>query len=63
MDEIKKGGMFTIGGLENVRINIGEIVEVEGEKDWEPMGPHPMPGIATLRDWDLQLLNLSLIHI
>jgi acetyl-CoA decarbonylase/synthase complex subunit alpha len=57
MDEIKKSDIFTIGGLENVRINIGEIVELEGEKDWEPMGPHPMPGIATLRDWDFKLLN------
>ena len=55
MEELKKGGMFTISGMENVRINIGEIVEEE--EDWEPMGPHPMPRIATLRDWDFKLLN------
>ncbi|MHC1600442.1 MAG: CO dehydrogenase/acetyl-CoA synthase complex subunit alpha [Candidatus Methanospirareceae archaeon] len=55
MDEIKKGGIFTIPDLQNVRISIGEIVEEEEE--WEPMGPHPMPRIASLRDWDFKLLN------
>jgi len=55
MEEIKKGGIFTIPELQNVRINIGEIIEEEEE--WEPMGPHPMPRIATLRDWDFKLLN------
>jgi len=55
MEEIKKGGIFTISKLQNVRINIGEIIEEEEE--WEPMGPHPMPRIATLRDWDFKLLN------
>ena len=47
MEEIKKGGIFAIPELQNVRINIGEIIEEEEE--WEPMGPHPMPRIATLR--------------
>jgi len=55
MEEIKKGGIFTIPELQNVRINIGEIIEEEEE--WEPMGPTPMPRIATLRDWDFKLLN------
>ncbi|MHC1584891.1 MAG: CO dehydrogenase/acetyl-CoA synthase complex subunit alpha [Candidatus Syntropharchaeia archaeon] len=54
MGEIKIGS-FTIGDLENVRINIGKIEEEEEE--WEEMGPHPKPGIATLRDWDFKLLN------
>ncbi len=55
MEELKKGGIFNISDLRNVRISIGEIVEEEEE--WEPMGPHPMPGIATLRNWDFLLLN------
>ena len=55
MEELKKGGIFNISDLQNVRISIGEIVEEEEE--WEPMGPHPMPRIATLRDWDFKLLN------
>ncbi|MBE0516150.1 MAG: CO dehydrogenase/acetyl-CoA synthase complex subunit epsilon [Methanophagales archaeon] len=57
MDAIKKGTIFTISDLENVRISIGEIVEELEAKEWEPMGPHPMPGIATLRNWDFKLLN------
>ncbi|MDI6810146.1 MAG: CO dehydrogenase/acetyl-CoA synthase complex subunit alpha [archaeon] len=57
MDVIKKGTIFTISDLENVRISIGEIVEELEAKEWEPMGPHPMPGIATLRNWDFKLLN------
>lgn len=55
MEELKKGGIFNISDLKNVRISIGEIVE-EGE-EWEPMGPTPMPSIATLRNWDFKLLN------
>ncbi len=55
MDSLKKGGLFSIVGLENVQIRIGS-VEEEGE-DWEPLGPHPMPGIITLRDWDFKLLK------
>lgn len=55
MELLRKGGIFTIAGLENVQIRIGEIEEEEEE--WEPLGPHPMPGIATLRDWDFKLLN------
>ena len=55
MELLKKGGLFTIAGLENVQIRIGEIEEEEEE--WEPLGPHPMPGITTLRDWDFKLLK------
>jgi acetyl-CoA decarbonylase/synthase complex subunit alpha len=58
MEEIKKGGLVDVFDLKNVDIHIGEIVdEGEGEEEWEPMGPHPMPRIATLRDWDFKLLN------
>jgi acetyl-CoA decarbonylase/synthase complex subunit alpha len=57
MAEINKGDLLKIAGLENVRISIGKIEEEGAEQDWEPMGPHPMPGIATLRDWDFKLLN------
>nr|CBH37435.1 acetyl-CoA decarbonylase/synthase complex, alpha subunit [uncultured archaeon] len=58
MEEIKKGGLVDIFDLKNVDIHIGEIVaEGEEEEEWEPMGPHPMPRIATLRDWDFKLLN------
>jgi len=55
MEALKKGRIFTISDLQNVRINIGKIIEEEEE--WEPMGPTPMPGMATLRDWDFKLLN------
>ncbi|WP_202319241.1 CO dehydrogenase/acetyl-CoA synthase complex subunit alpha [Archaeoglobus neptunius] len=48
-------GTFVIDELKNVSIKIGEVVEEEEE--WAPMGPTPMPGIATLRDWDFFLLK------
>lgn len=57
MDELKKGAIFSISDLYNVRISIGEVVEEWKVKDWEPMGPHPMPTIATLRNWDFKLLS------
>jgi len=58
MEAIKKGEIITIPDLQKLGIGIGKIVEewLE-EEEWEPMGPHPMPGIATLRDWDFKLLN------
>ncbi|MCW3129617.1 MAG: CO dehydrogenase/acetyl-CoA synthase complex subunit alpha [Methanophagales archaeon] len=56
MEELKKGGVFTISDLQNIRISIGKIIEEE-EEEWEPMGPTPMPSIATLRNWDFKLLN------
>jgi acetyl-CoA decarbonylase/synthase complex subunit alpha len=58
MEEIIKRGIFNIADLKNVRINIGEIGE-EGveEKEWEPMGPTPKPGMAALRDWDFNLFK------
>ncbi|MCW3137071.1 MAG: CO dehydrogenase/acetyl-CoA synthase complex subunit alpha [Methanophagales archaeon] len=55
MEALKKGRIFTISDLQNVRISIGEIVEEE--REWEPMGPTPMPSISTLRGWDFTLLN------
>jgi acetyl-CoA decarbonylase/synthase complex subunit alpha len=58
MEEIKKGGLVDIFDLKNVNIHIGEIVdEGKEEEEWEPMGPTPMPGMATLRNWDFKLLN------
>ena len=48
-------GILDIAGLENVRIVIGKVAEEEEE--WEPMGPHPKPGITTLRNWDFKLLQ------
>ncbi|MHC1636506.1 MAG: CO dehydrogenase/acetyl-CoA synthase complex subunit alpha [Candidatus Methanospirareceae archaeon] len=55
MERLGKKGIFDIVDLNNVRINIGEVVEEEEE--WEPMGPHPKPGISTLREWDFKLLK------
>ncbi len=52
--ELRKG-LLAIDEMKNVSIRIGEVVEEEEE--WAPMGPTPMPGIATLRDWDFFLLK------
>ena len=52
--ELGKGALV-IDDMKNVSIKIGEVVEEEEE--WAPMGPTPMPGIATLRDWDFFLLK------
>jgi len=49
MEELKKGGIFTIPDLQNIRISIGKIIEEE-EEEWEPMGPTPMPSIV-LAPW------------
>ncbi len=46
---------FSMKDWKNVDIHIGEIVTPEEE--WEPMGPHPMPSVTGLRDWDFHLLN------
>jgi len=54
MDELNLGGI-SLKDLENVRINIGEVIDEEDE--WEEMGPHPKPGIAGLRDWDFKLME------
>ena len=54
----QKGEVFIIPDVQKPGIDIGTIVEEWLEEEaWEPMGPHPMPGIATLRDWDFKLLN------
>ena len=57
--EVKRGeALLTLEGLENVRIFIGKIEgEEEEEEEWEPVGPTPMPTIATLRSWDFKLLR------
>jgi len=52
---VKIGEMKTSTGLvKNLELSIGKIVD----DSWaEPMGPTPMPGLTTLRDWDMTLLN------
>lgn len=50
IDEIKAN----TGLIKNFELSIGKLVD----DSWsEPMGPTPMPGLTTLRDWDLKLLN------
>jgi acetyl-CoA decarbonylase/synthase complex subunit alpha len=44
-------GVFTIKGLENVKIYIGKFTEEE------PQGITPMPNIEDLREWDMKLLK------
>ncbi len=52
---MKIGELKTNNGLiKNLDLSIGKIVD----DSWaEPMGPTPFPSIASLRDWDLKLLN------
>jgi acetyl-CoA decarbonylase/synthase complex subunit alpha len=52
---VKIGEMKSKSGLiSNFEVSIGKVVD----DSWtEPMGPTPMPGLTTLRDWDLKLLN------
>ena len=44
----------SIGVFKGLDIQVGRIVDEEWE---EPMGPTPMPGVSTLRDWDRKLLE------
>ncbi|MFX1427677.1 MAG: CO dehydrogenase/acetyl-CoA synthase complex subunit alpha [Promethearchaeota archaeon] len=48
-----KGTLGTIKGFELTtgRISYGD------ETEWEPMGPHPMPHIPTLRNWFFTLMD------
>lgn len=50
LDELKSDAAH----IKNLQVSIGKIVDTTWE---EPMGPTPFPSIATLRDWDLKLLN------
>ena len=52
---VKIGEMKTNNGLvKNLELSIGKLID----DSWaEPMGPTPMPGLTTLRDWDMKLLN------
>jgi len=44
----------TIGTFKGLQIEVGRIYE----EDWEEqLGPTPFPSVATLRNWDLKLLN------
>ena len=52
---VRIGEMKTSTGLvKNLDISIGKVVDDTWE---EPMGPTPMPGLTTLRNWDMTLLN------
>jgi acetyl-CoA decarbonylase/synthase complex subunit alpha len=52
---VKIGEMKTKAGLiKNLELSVGKLVDDSWE---EPMGPTPMPGLTTLRNWDLKLLN------
>ncbi len=44
----------SIGVFKGLDIQVGRIIDEEWE---EPMGPTPMPGVGTLRDWDRKLLD------
>ncbi|MFX0186248.1 MAG: CO dehydrogenase/acetyl-CoA synthase complex subunit alpha [Candidatus Hodarchaeota archaeon] len=48
-----KGPMGSIKGFE---LTTGK-VSWGDEAEWEPMGPHPMPSISTLRDWFFKLME------
>jgi acetyl-CoA decarbonylase/synthase complex subunit alpha len=43
-----------IGHIRNLELSIGKVVD----DSWaEPIEPTPMPGLITLRDWDMKPLN------
>jgi acetyl-CoA decarbonylase/synthase complex subunit alpha len=48
-----KGPLGTIKGFE---LTTGKI-SYGDETEWEPMGPHPMPHIPTLRNWFFTLMD------
>jgi anaerobic carbon-monoxide dehydrogenase, CODH/ACS complex subunit alpha len=52
---VKIGELKTnIGQIKNIELSIGRVID----DSWtEPMGPTPMPGLTTLRNWDMMLLN------
>jgi len=50
IDEMNTG----MGHIKNLELSIGRVVN----DSWsEPMGPTPMPGLTTLRNWDMKLLK------
>jgi acetyl-CoA decarbonylase/synthase complex subunit alpha len=52
---VKIGEMKTNAGfIKNLELSVGKLVDDSWE---EPMGPTPKPGLTTLRNWDLKLLN------
>ncbi len=52
---LKIGEMKTnVGLIKNLELSVGKLVNDSWE---EPMGPTPMPGLTTLRDWDMKLLT------
>lgn len=48
-----KGPLGMIKGFE---LTTGKI-SYGDETEWEPMGPHPMPHIPTLRNWFFTLMD------
>jgi acetyl-CoA decarbonylase/synthase complex subunit alpha len=52
---LKIGELNTnIGQIKNLELSVGKVINDSWE---EPMGPTPMPGLTTLRSWDMKLLN------
>ena len=52
---LKIGELNTnIGQVKNLELSVGRVINDSWE---EPMGPTPMPGLTTLRSWDMKLLN------
>ncbi|MGA2681442.1 MAG: CO dehydrogenase/acetyl-CoA synthase complex subunit alpha [Candidatus Bathyarchaeia archaeon] len=52
---LKIGELNTnIGQVKNLELSVGRIINDSWE---EQMGPTPMPGLTTLRSWDMKLLN------
>ncbi|MFX0137632.1 MAG: hypothetical protein ACFFDN_28595 [Candidatus Hodarchaeota archaeon] len=45
-----------IGLIKGFELTTGKI-SFGDETEWEPMGPHPMPHIPTLRNWFFTLME------
>ena len=45
-----------LGSIKGFELTTGKI-SYGDETEWEPMGPTPMPGIPTLRDWFFKLME------
>ncbi len=46
-----------LGSIKGFELTAGNIVYEGDETEWEPMGPHPKPGISSLRDWFFKLME------
>jgi len=45
-----------LGSIKGFELTTGK-VHYGDETEWEPMGPHPMPHIPTLRSWFFKLME------